>query len=282
MSDQFKERVRSFYDDSAELWVAIWGEHMHHGFYPPGEGKIKRQDAQSNLVNALIEKGSVESAKRVLDVGCGVGGSARVLAQRYGSDVLGLTLSPAQKRLADQLNDEVGLNDTVEVQVRDVLSLGTEDGIFDLIWCVECLEHIKRKAEVFQLLSSIQEPGGRLLMTTWCLTQSDDELDIPQQRLLQKVYRSFNWSPLDTFSGLEQGLADAGYTNIEFDDWSPSVAPFWTAVRRSALDVRNARYLHKLKWSVVKGAFDLRFLQKAYDASLIKYVAISCSQSNLD
>mgnify|MGYP002775603416 FL=1 len=48
-----------------------------------------------------------------MDVGCGIGGSARYLARKYGSEVVGITLSPKQARRATEISASAGLSDKV-------------------------------------------------------------------------------------------------------------------------------------------------------------------------
>ena len=65
---------------------------------------------------------------KVVDVGCGIGGSARILARDYGFDVLGISISPAQIRRATELTPE-GLS--CRFAVMDALDLNLADGEFD-------------------------------------------------------------------------------------------------------------------------------------------------------
>ena len=75
------ERIGKFYDQSTPLWLDVWGEHMHHGYYPEGKvGNKTHTQAQLDLVNQMLSWGKVKQATNILDAGCGVGGSARVLA----------------------------------------------------------------------------------------------------------------------------------------------------------------------------------------------------------
>ena len=95
------QQIRHFYDTSTKLWLDTWGEHMHHGHYGEnGKEKKDPQQAQTDLVNKLLSWGDVQEASRVLDAGCGVGGSARYLAKLFGAKVKGLTLSPVQAAAA--------------------------------------------------------------------------------------------------------------------------------------------------------------------------------------
>ena len=51
--------------------------------------------------------------KKIVDVGCGIGGSSRYLARKYGAEVVGITLSPKQARRATEISASVGLSNKV-------------------------------------------------------------------------------------------------------------------------------------------------------------------------
>ncbi len=91
---QLKDKIANFYDQSSPLWEDIWGEHMHMGHYGK-QGDEEKSDAQAqiDMVDRLLDWGEVTAPTRVLDVGCGVGGSSRHIARRFpGAKVTGVTL----------------------------------------------------------------------------------------------------------------------------------------------------------------------------------------------
>ena len=102
------ESVASAYDNwtQDQLLERLWGEHIHLGYYgDPPQGRDFRE-AKQDFVDALAQWGGLEglpAGTKVLDVGCGIGGSSRRLASRYGFDVLGVSISPGQVERAQQL-----------------------------------------------------------------------------------------------------------------------------------------------------------------------------------
>ena len=85
------------------LLERLWGEHVHLGHYgtPPRRRDFRR--AKEDFVHELVHWSGLDQlppGSRVLDVGCGIGGSARILARDYGLDVLGISISPGQIRRA--------------------------------------------------------------------------------------------------------------------------------------------------------------------------------------
>merc|ERR1711988_392467 len=84
--------------------------------------------------------------EKVLDVGCGIGGTSRYLAAKLGdrSTVTGITLSPRQVERASTLAEVAGLTN-VNFKVMDALKMDFPDNSFDLVWACESGEHMPDK-----------------------------------------------------------------------------------------------------------------------------------------
>ena len=266
------QRIQSFYDHSTQLWLDTWGEHMHHGYYgPDGTEQKDRLQAQIDLIVELLEWGQVRKAGRILDAGCGVGGSARLLAKVYGAQVLGVTLSPVQAERASEYTAALGLQNQVRVEARDMMSLRPEDGPFDLIWSMESAEHIADKRRLLDLFYELLAPGGQFLMATWCHRTEPPALREREQRLLKKLYKLYHLPPMVSIETLERTVEEAGFTAVESADWSRAVAPFWGAVIRSALTWGGVSGLLKAGWPTIQGAWAMQYMRKGFEKGLIKF-----------
>lgn len=91
---------------------------------------------------------SNQKPKSIVDVGCGIGGSSRYLARKFGAKCKGITLSPVQAQRAQQLADAQGLSAQISFQVADALNQPFPDGQFDLVWSMESGEHMPDKKKV--------------------------------------------------------------------------------------------------------------------------------------
>ena len=128
--------IARFYDATSALWERVWGEHMHHGWYG-SDGKAvvaDHRDAQIAMIDQTLRFGGVDpkwaaacaaaasdGVVRVLDAGCGVGGSARHIAQAFPGvkvDVTGVSLSPRQVASARERTQRAGLQERVHFKVR--------------------------------------------------------------------------------------------------------------------------------------------------------------------
>lgn len=104
------------------------------------------------------------AGKRVVDVGCGGGILAEAMAAK-GADVLGIDLAGKSLKVA-QLH---ALESGVKVQYREVSAeaLAVEQaGQFDVVTCMEMLEHVPDPASVVRACASLVKPGGWVFFST--------------------------------------------------------------------------------------------------------------------
>lgn len=267
--------IKDFYDRSTDLWLDVWGEHMHHGYYGAnGDAKVDHQQAQIDLLNQLLQWGNVKRASNILDAGCGVGGSARFLAKKYTANVTGVTLSPIQARRAQRYNERAKLVDQVDVRVQDMLTLRNEVQRFDLVWSLESAEHIPAKRELLQLFYDLLQPDGKLLLVTWCTRAPVAELSKSEQELLKKIERNYHLPPMIPMDEYATMAREIGYQNVQTADWTTAVAPFWQAVIRSALSWSSVKGLLKAGLPTLKGAWTMRYMREGYQRGLLKFALL--------
>ena len=161
--------VASAYDSwtKDKLLERLWGEHIHLGFYPEFKKNVDFRKAKVQFVHELVKWSGLyklPKGSRILDVGCGIGGSSRILAKYYGFNVTGITISPAQvKRARELTSSKLSCN----FQVMDALDLKFEDGTFDAIWSVEAGAHMNDKNKFADEMLRTLRPGGYLALADW-------------------------------------------------------------------------------------------------------------------
>ena len=161
--------VASAYDawTQDKLLERLWGEHIHLGFYPELKKNIDFRKAKVQFVHELVKWSGLDKlpkGSRILDVGCGIGGSSRILAKYYGFNVTGITISPAQVKRARELTPyECKCN----FKVMDALDLKFEEGIFDGVWSVEAGAHMNNKTKFADQMLRTLRPGGYLALADW-------------------------------------------------------------------------------------------------------------------
>jgi tocopherol O-methyltransferase len=269
------EQIGYFYDTSTKLWLNTWGEHMHHGYYGvDGKQRKSNQQAQIDLIQELLRWGQVQQPKYILDAGCGVGGSARYLAILYGAEILGLTLSAVQAHEAERLNKAVGLEHSIEIIVKDMLTLDATYGAFDLVWSMESAEHIPDKQRLLETFYSALRPGGKFLMATWCIRTEPPFLAADEQAILKKIEQYYHIPPMISIEKYHELATNTGFVAIKTADWTTAVSPFWMAVIRSAFSIKSLVGLLKSGMPAIKGAWAMQFMTKAYKMGILKFGVI--------
>ncbi len=99
---------------------------------------------------------------KILDVGCGLGGAARYMATTYHVQVEGVDLTPEYVTVGQQLNQEVGLDDRVQLCVGSALELPKPDAAFDGVTMFHVGMNIEDKARLFAELARVLKPGGTM------------------------------------------------------------------------------------------------------------------------
>lgn len=103
--------------------------------------------------------------KRVLDVGCGGGILAESMARR-GADVLGIDLADKSLKVAELHKLETCVNN-VNYRFVSAEQLATEEQeTFDVVTCLEMLEHVPDPAQTIQACANLCKPGGWLFFST--------------------------------------------------------------------------------------------------------------------
>ncbi|KAF6146231.1 hypothetical protein GIB67_011703 [Kingdonia uniflora] len=308
-NELLKKGIAELYDESSGIWEDIWGDHMHHGFYDP-DGNANISDHRSaqirmieealNVANVANSEDSSKIPKNIVDVGCGIGGSSRYLARKFGASCQGITLSPIQAQRAQALANAQGLGDKVLFQVADALQQPFPNGHFDLVWSMESGEHMPDKRKFVSELVRVAAPGATIIIVTWChrdLSPSEESLQPEEKELLRKICDSYYLPDWCSTADYVELLKSFSLQDIKSADWSKYVAPFWPAVIRSALTWKGITSLLRavpqrppewwtclckvvrngcLGWKTIKGALAMPMMIEGYKKDLIKFAIITC------
>ena len=131
-----KLRIKEHYDKCSTYYQQLWGQHIHHGLWRPGNEGLTKEEAQEALVDSLLNAAELPEQSKVLDVGCGVGGTSIKLALA-GHQVTGVSLSGEQIAMATTNAATAGATVRFLEMDGEALSFPGEDGSFDAVWISE-------------------------------------------------------------------------------------------------------------------------------------------------
>jgi len=146
--------------DPAEL--AKFGELAHRWWDPQGE--FRPLHDLNPLRLGWIDGLAKLAGKRVLDVGCGGGILSEAMA-RLGASVTGIDLSEKPLRVAELHLLESGLSVSYQIISAEDLSR-TQPETFDVVTCMELLEHVPDPASTVAACAKLLKPGGRAFFST--------------------------------------------------------------------------------------------------------------------
>lgn len=247
------DAVRDHYDRISVFYRALWGDHIHHGYWENGESpKI----AQVKLIERLAERAELRRGSRVLDVGCGVGGSSMWLARNLDCEVVGITISPVQAEMATEKARKEGLQERARFLVMDANHLDVEPASFDAVWVIECSEHLTDKARFIESCAGALKNGGALALCAWLAAE---KLTSEGARLVEMVCDGMLCPSLASLQDYVGWMRESGFEEIEAEDITRNVEETW---RRCAALARRPEIKALL---MVSDARTRRFVQ-SFDA----------------
>jgi tocopherol O-methyltransferase len=157
-----KHKIIEHYDVVSPYYQSLWGEHIHHGYWIRGDES--KETAQIQLIDHLARLADIETGSRILDIGCGFGGSSLYLAKRYGASVTGITISPVQVQMAKAAAAKTNLDASFLLMDAEAMQFAQP---FDLLWSVESISHYHDPRKFFASAVKYLKPGGHFALTDW-------------------------------------------------------------------------------------------------------------------
>ena len=159
------------YDAGNDLYERMLDKRMIYtcGFWQDAKNL---NEAQEHKLELVCRKLKLEPGMRVLDIGCGWGGAARYMAEKYDVHVTGISVSQEQVNMAN--NQSKGMN--VDFRFMDYRDLNEE---FDCIFSLGMFEHVgfKNYAEYFRVANRCLKDGGLFLLHTIGFQYTSDKID---------------------------------------------------------------------------------------------------------
>mmetsp|Transcript_10404 Transcript_10404/g.32971 ORF Transcript_10404/g.32971 Transcript_10404/m.32971 type:complete len:384 (+) Transcript_10404:16-1167(+) len=256
-----------------------WGEHIHLGYYEEGQRKAPLYggkdfvEAKYDFIDRMLDFSQTEAPSKVLDVGCGIGGTSRYIAKKFPSaDVTGITISPEQRRRAEQLATERGIGNA-KFELVDALNMTFADNSFDLVWACESGEHMPDKERYVQEMSRVLKPGGRIVIATWCEREATPPFSAKERATLDYLYGE--WSHPYFISIEEYGriMERTGVLDqVVTDDWAKQTIPAWRhSIWAGVWDPWPVFRRPRLWYKVLRDSWCLEVMHRAFTNGLMRY-----------
>jgi ubiquinone/menaquinone biosynthesis C-methylase UbiE len=209
-----------YFENMVLMLELIWGK----GYMAPG--------GTGNVANLL--EGTNPSGKRILDIGCGIGGPAMEMARVHGAHVVGIDLESPLIDKAREYAREEGLQDQCEFKCVKPGLLQFPDESFDIVISSGAITQTPDKKEIFSECLRILRPGGYLRCYEWMRSDREYSEDMVYWFKVEGLTYT-----LETLEQYGQRLSNSGFGEITTQDASPWYA---NEVRREYELIRGDMY----------------------------------------
>ena len=222
-----KSAAERYYDDNTPgIYLNGWNrDHIHFGLFEPGEcpepGEALVDSpglarAVERMVEAIVAPAGIEEGHRVVDAGCGVGGTAILLARTKGCKVTGVNINRMQLEIAAGKAADAGLENLISFEYADCSRLlPFADGSVDVVVNIESACHYSDRRQFLLEVGRILRPSGKIVAMDWMAR--DGLTDAEYETYIVPLCQPFAVSGLETQSTYTAKLGEAGLTALEFE-----------------------------------------------------------------
>ncbi|HUL34293.1 MAG TPA: class I SAM-dependent methyltransferase [Candidatus Eisenbacteria bacterium] len=157
-----KKKIIEHYDAVSPYYQELWGNHIHHGLWV--RGNETKEEAQDLLIEHLAGLARISKGARILDIGCGFGGTSLYLCRQFGVAATGITISPVQVKMANEAAERQRADARFCLMDAEAMTFAEP---FDVLWSMESISHYQDREKFFAEAAKLLKPGGMFALTDW-------------------------------------------------------------------------------------------------------------------
>lgn len=218
------EDIERYYDLSEVHYQLFWNleesRSLHYGYWDKNTKNF--HEALLNINTILSSLAGIKKDDKVLDAGCGVGGSSLWLGSNIGCSAIGISLSQKQVNNANQTCRSLGLDSKVRFEKKDFTNTGYADNSFDVVWAIESVCHANDKSEFIKEAYRILKKGGRLIMADFF---KKENLAGNDAAIIHKWATGWAVPDFSTIKDFDSKLKEEGFKELQIQDATEAIRP---------------------------------------------------------
>jgi len=234
MSDQIK-KVIAYYKstnfDYEHFWSGRRALALHFGYY--NSKSTRHEESLLNMNRVLAEIAQINKTDKVLDAGCGYGGSAIWLSENIGCEVTGITVVPYQVQKARKHAAASSASTKLSFVEEDYMHTKLSTSSFNVVWGLESIVHCENKGDFIIEASRLLKPGGRLIISEYMLREVPP-LSAAEHKRMTPFLKGWIMPELLSPMQYMDLFTEAGFETMEIHDLSNNVEPSLKKCHRNA------------------------------------------------
>ncbi len=214
----YHEKIIQYYKDTENAYKDSWDLNnslaIHYGYW---DDKVKTFPQSLLRMNeVMMEAAAICSTDKVLDAGCGVGGSAIFMATALGCKVIGITLSERQVDQAKTNAKQKTVEALVDFATMNFCATDFPDASFDVVWGCESICYAGSKEQFIKEAFRLLKPGGRLVVADGFVTKFENNDD----PIIRQWLDGWQVNYLETPERFGSFMTNTGFRDIHYRDIS--------------------------------------------------------------
>ena len=220
-ANEYHKKIEDYYNSTENAYKDSWDLDnslaIHYGYWDVTVNSFPQSLQRMNEV--MMEAARISSNDKVLDAGCGVGGSSIFLATKLGCRVTGITLSERQMQQARVNAKEKKIGELIDFKLMNYCATDFQDASFDVVWGCESICYAENKELFINEAYRLLKPGGRLVVADGFVSDFANN----NHPTIRQWLDGWQVNYLESPQRFQNFMQKTGFTGVEYNDISARI-----------------------------------------------------------